>query len=118
MENADEPAESWRPFTATAYVALCDTGCTGITRAGYDVRDTQYYEGYRVVAVDPDVIPLGSRFTVRLAGGYEFAAIALDTGGAIKGAKIDVLVADLDAAWDFGRQAVEVRIINNEEETE
>ena len=52
-----------------------------------------------------------------LADGYEFAAIALDTGGAIKGAKIDVLVADLDAAWNFGRQAVEIRI-DNEEETE
>lgn len=117
MEIADEPAESWRPFTATAYVALCDTGCTGITRAGYDVRETQYYEGYRVVATDPDVIPLGSRFTVRLAGGYEFAAIAMDTVGAIKGAKIDVLIADLDGAKQFGRQAVQIRI-DNEEDTE
>lgn len=105
---------------ATAYVALCDTGCTGITRTGYDVRETQYYDGYRVVAVDPDVIPLETRFTVRLASGYEFAAIAMDTGGAIKGAKIDVLVADLDAAWNFGRQAVQVKITGREagEETE
>lgn len=116
MGIADEP-EEWREFEATAYVALCDTGCTGITRSGYDVRGTQYYEGYRVVAVDPDVIPLGKTMTIRLSTGYEFAAIALDTGGAIKGAKIDVLVADLDAAWNFGRQAVEIRI-NNEEETE
>lgn len=69
------------------------------------------------MAVDPDVIPLGSRFTVRLADGYEFAAVALDTGGAIKGAKIDVLVADLDGAKKFGRQAVEIRI-DNEEDTE
>ncbi|MNW51139.1 Cell wall-binding protein YocH precursor [compost metagenome] len=118
MEIADEPAETWRSFTATAYVALCDTGCTGITRAGYDVRETQYYEGYRVVATDPGVIPLGTRFTVRLADGYEFAAIALDSGGAIKGAKIDVLVADLDAAWEFGRQAVEVKITGREAEEE
>ncbi len=117
MEIADEPAESWRPFTATAYVALCDTGCTGITHAGYDVRDTQYYEGYRVVATDPEVIPLGKTMTVRLSTGYEFAAIALDTGGAIKGAKIDVLVADFDDAKQFGRQAVEIRI-DNEEESE
>lgn len=116
VETAEEP-EPWREFEATAYIALCDTGCTGITRSGYDVRGTQYYEGYRVVAVDPDVIPLETRFTVRLASGYEFAAIALDTGGAIKGAKIDVLVADLDDAKQFGRQAVEIRI-NNEEETE
>ena len=70
-----------------------------------------------MVAVDPDVIPIGTRFTVRLASGYEFAAIALDTGGAIKGAKLDVLVAYLDGAKKFGRQAVMVRI-NNGEETE
>lgn len=70
-----------------------------------------------MIAVDPDVIPLGSIVSVRLADGYEFAAIAMDTGGAIKGAKIDVLVADLDGAKKFGRQAVEIRI-NNEEETE
>lgn len=116
MGIADEPDE-WRSFTATAYVELCDTGCTGITRSGYDVRGTQYYEGYRVVAVDPDVIPLGTTMTVRLASGYEFAAIAMDTGVAIKGAKIDVLVADLDGAKQFGRQAVEIRI-DNEEDTE
>lgn len=61
------------------------------------------------------MVPLGSIVKVRLADGYEFAAIALDTGGAIKGEKIDVLMPDEARAWDFGRQAVEVRIENEEE---
>lgn len=70
-----------------------------------------------MIAVDPDVIPLGSIVSVRLADGYEFAAIAMDTGGNIDGARIDVLVADDRRARQFGRQAVQIRI-NNGEETE
>ena len=58
------------------------------------------------------MIALGSTVEVRLADGSTFEAIALDTGGAIKGRKIDVLMADIDDAWDFGRQAVSLRIIN------
>lgn len=105
-----ENPQEWRTFEATAYIALCDTGCSGRTRTGIDVRHTQYYEGYRIIATDPDVIPLGSIVTVRLGNGYEFAAIALDSGGAIKGRRIDVLMANEDDAWDFGRQTVEVKI--------
>nr|WP_245252446.1 3D domain-containing protein [Paenibacillus sediminis] len=89
---------------------MCDEGCTGITRSGYDVRETQYYDGYRVIAVDPDVITLGSVVTVRLDNGYEFEAIALDTGGGIDGREIDVLTADRDSAMQFGRQTVQIKI--------
>ncbi|MEC0328715.1 3D domain-containing protein [Paenibacillus macerans] len=87
-----------------------------MTRTGYDVSHTQYQDGYRVVAVDPDVVPLGTKMKIRLADGYEFAAVAADTGGNIKGARIDVLVADEKRARQFGRQAVQIKI--NEEETE
>lgn len=98
-------------FTATAYVALCDTGCTGITASGLDVRQHIEVDGRRVVAVDEAVIPLGTAVTIRLADGSEIEGIALDTGGAIKGAKIDILMARESDAWEFGRQAVEVRIV-------
>jgi 3D (Asp-Asp-Asp) domain-containing protein len=109
FETAEEP-ETWRSFTATAYVALCDTGCTGVTYTGLDVRQHISVDGRRVVAVDPREIPLGTALTIRLADGSEIDAIALDTGGAIKGRKIDVLMAHEADAWEFGRQAVEVRI--------
>lgn len=62
------------------------------------------------------MIPLDSKMTIRLADGYEFEAIAADTGGAIKGARIDILVADGKRARQFGRQAVQIRL--NEEEAE
>ncbi|ETT64922.1 hypothetical protein BSK66_07880 [Paenibacillus odorifer] len=57
------------------------------------------------------MIALGTAVEVRTADGSIIEAIALDTGGAIKGRKIDVLMADLDDAWDFGRQAVQIRIL-------
>lgn len=110
-EPAEEPAQQWRTFTATAYVADCD-GCSGITKTGFDVRRTVTHEGRRVIAVDPAVIALGSTVEIRLADGSTFEATALDIGGAIDGAEIDVLMAGIDDARDFGRQAVEVRVID------
>jgi len=110
-----EPVEVIAPITetfeATAYIALCDTGCIGITATGVDVRNTIYSEGYRVIATDPDVIALGSIVRITLADGSSFEAIAEDTGGLIDGNRIDLLVATESEAWEFGRQAVEIEMI-------
>lgn len=101
----------WLTYEATAYIALCDSGCSGVTATGIDVRDSIYHGADRIIAVDPSSIALGTRVEIRLADGTTFTAQAQDTGGAIKGAKIDVLVATESEAWDFGRQSVEVRIL-------
>jgi len=103
----------WLTFTATAYTADCE-GCIGITKTGIDVRNTIYHENKRVIAVDPRVIPLGTTLEIRLADGTTFDAIAVDTGGAIKGARIDVLVEKKEDALEFGRQDVKVRILKEE----
>jgi 3D (Asp-Asp-Asp) domain-containing protein len=103
-------APEWHAFEATAYVALCDTGCTGITKTGIDVRNTVIHEGKRIIAVDPAVIPLDTTVDIRLADGTTFEATAQDTGGAIRGNRLDLLVSTEGKAWDFGRQTVEVRI--------
>jgi 3D (Asp-Asp-Asp) domain-containing protein len=101
----------WTTFEATAYVADCD-GCSGITKTGYDVRNTVYTpEGLRVIAVDPVVIPLGSTVEIRLADGRTFKAKAIDVGGAINNYEIDILVDSYDSAVQFGRQDVELRIL-------
>ncbi|ETB71290.1 3D domain-containing protein [Bacillus paralicheniformis] len=102
---------AWRTFTATAYTAFCAEGCTGITKTGVDVSHSIYYEGTRVIAVDPSVIALGSTVEVRLADGSSFRAKAIDTGGAIKGARLDLLVANEADAVQFGRQSVDLRVI-------
>lgn len=100
-------------FEATFYTAFCPTGCTGITATGIDVRNTIYHAGKRIIAVDPKVIPLGSTVKVTLANGNSFEAVAGDTGGAIKGRRIDVLVASRDEAYKLGRMTAKVEIIND-----
>lgn len=61
---------------------------------------------YGVVAVDPRVIPLN---TLVFVEGYGFA-LACDTGGAIKGHRIDVCVADNTTARNWGRRQVTVHV--------
>jgi 3D (Asp-Asp-Asp) domain-containing protein len=102
----------WLTVEATAYVALCNSGCTGITATGIDVRLSHTYEGKRVIAVDPAVVPLWSEVELRYADGRVERAVAADTGGAIDGNRIDLLVADINTAWAFGRQDVNLRILN------
>ncbi|PYE92221.1 3D domain-containing protein [Bacillus sp. 196mf] len=64
--------------------------------------------GMKLIAVDPSVIPLGSRVYVE---GYG-EAIAADTGGAIKGHKIDVLMPDKASSSKWGRKNVKLTILN------
>ena len=94
----------------TFYTANCK-GCTGFTRWGeYDVRNTVYYNGMRIIATDPSLIPPYSIVGFELNGEY-IKAIALDTGGAIKGKRIDFLVESKEEAIQLGKKYVDVEII-------
>lgn len=95
---------NWRSFTATAYTAYC-AGCSGVTFTGIDLRANP---NAKVIAVDPNVIPLGSRVEVKGYGTFT----AGDTGGAIKGEKIDIFMPDRSDALSFGRQTVQIRVLN------
>lgn len=92
---------------ATAYTAFCSTGCTGKTRTGYDVSNTSYYNGKRIIAVDPNVIPLYSLVQVSYEG-KSFQAYAIDTGGDIKNNRIDILMDSEQEANAFGRKNVRI----------
>lgn len=96
---------------ATAYTAFCDTGCIGVTATGIDVSNTIYHEGKRIIATDTNVIPLGTDVILTLQDGSRIEATANDTGGAIKGNRIDLLVATVDDAMQFGRQEVSIEIV-------
>ncbi|ODJ56294.1 G5 and 3D domain-containing protein [Brochothrix thermosphacta] len=97
--EAPEAATSGRTMQveATAY-----TG-GGITATGINLNDNS-----KVIAVDPSVIPLGSRVLIDGYGEY----IAGDTGGAINGNIIDVYVASHSEAISFGRRALTIHILN------
>lgn len=90
--------------TATAYTPYCN-GCTGKSAAGIDLRSNP---NLKLIAVDPNVIPLGSKVWVE---GYGYA-IAGDTGGSIKGNKIDILVQTKSQANSWGRKKVRIKVLN------
>lgn len=95
---------------ATAYTASPDEnggtyGGVVKTAMGHNLSANP---SMKMVAVDPRVIPLGSRIYVE---GYG-EAIAGDTGGAIKGNRIDVLMPSKSQSSNWGRKTVQVTILN------
>jgi uncharacterized protein YabE (DUF348 family) len=102
--SKSEPAGREFYVSSTAYTANC-SGCSGITATGFNLKANP---NARVIAVDPSVIPLGSKVWVE---GYGYAT-ALDTGGAIRGNKIDVFFSSKSEAYSWGRRTVRIKIIN------
>lgn len=88
---------SW--MEATAYLPT-DGSPEGLTATGIPARRG-------IVAVDPDVIPLGTKVYIP---GYGLA-LAADTGGAIIGNKIDLCMESSSECWQFGRRNVKVYIL-------
>ncbi|MFE7063581.1 LysM peptidoglycan-binding domain-containing protein [Sutcliffiella sp. NPDC057660] len=99
---ADEEVVQELTMSATAYTASCE-GCSGITATGINLLENP---DMKVISVDPNVIPLGSKVWVE---GYG-EAIAGDTGGAIKGNKIDIFIPDKQDAINYGVQEVQVKV--------
>ena len=62
-----------------------------------------------IIAVDPAVIPLGTRVYIPDYG----EAVAEDTGGAIKGNRIDIAFDTYEEAINFGRQSLQIYIIDD-----
>ena len=100
----EEPAGKEITVAATAYTANCK-GCSGITKTGVDLNANP---DQKVIAVDPAVIPLGSKVHVE---GYGYAT-AEDIGGGINGHEIDVFIPKQSDALDWGRKQVKVTIID------
>lgn len=86
-------------MTATAY--------SGHSATAYGPKPVRNPQGYSTIAVDPRVIPLGTRVYVE---GYGYA-IAHDTGGAIIGNKIDLFMNSESECNSWGRRTVKVYVI-------
>ncbi|MEY8748900.1 3D domain-containing protein [Alkalicoccobacillus gibsonii] len=111
-EPTEEVAANWQNFEFTHYTATCE-GCTGITSTGVDVTNTTHYNGMRVVAVNPNVIPYDTVLEIKYPDGSTEMAIAKDTGGAIRARTdlIDILVSNQSEALTKGRMNGQIRIV-------
>jgi 3D (Asp-Asp-Asp) domain-containing protein len=106
---AVSPPENYKGvlnIVATAYApGPHDNGKWGnLTHIGTNVRPG-------IIAVDPKVIPLKSRVYIEFADGHGIYATAEDTGGAIKGNRIDIAMWTVAEAYQFGMQKVKVYIL-------
>lgn len=92
-------------FEITAYcTGTCCSSGTGITASGAVATVG------RTIGVDPNVIPLGSTVKIVFRDGTEHIYIAEDTGSAIKGNIIDLLVSSHSEGIQFGRQTCRVYV--------
>ncbi len=105
IQRLEDPEETeWFYFEATGYSANDPAqGTDSTTATGLEVE-----EG--IVAVDPEVIPLGSQLEIKGLGEF----VAEDTGGKIKGNRIDIFFESKQEAIEFGREGVWVTIKDEE----
>ena len=92
-------------FTATHYCSCAK--CCG-TETGKTATGTQA-TAERTIAVDPEIIPLGSKVIIN-----NKVYIAEDTGGAIKGNRIDIYCESHQEALELGVKKVKVYLIKEE----
>lgn len=94
-------------YKATAYTHY-DEGCNTTTATMSEVR-------WGVVAVDPKIIPYGTRmYIVTKDGDFVYGiGTAEDCGGAIKGKRLDLYMPTLREAFAFGRQDVDVYFLGD-----
>ncbi|MCX8045843.1 MAG: ubiquitin-like domain-containing protein [Anoxybacillus gonensis] len=85
------------------HTAYCG-GCSGTTATGVNLRSNP---NAKVIAVDPRVIPLGTKVYVE---GYGYA-VAADTGANVRGYKIDVFFPDKSTAYRWGTKRVKIKIL-------
>lgn len=99
--KSESKSGKWVSVRATAYSTnqpeLSDTTATGIN----------LHNNPSVIAVDPSVIPLGSKVYIPGYGNF----VAGDTGGAINGNRIDIHMTSLNSARAFGRKTMEIQIV-------
>jgi 3D (Asp-Asp-Asp) domain-containing protein len=106
LEAAAERANR-RSETAAPVGSVSGERTLTVEASGYSLQGTTSTGipvGWGVVAVDPSVIPLGTRISIPGYGG----GVAADTGGAVQGARIDIWFPTKDQAVGWGRRTVTV----------
>ncbi len=110
LESRARSLSARAPRTATPPPTAAGPGRSiTVTATGYSLKGrtaTGVSVGYGIVAVDPGVIPLGTRMTIP---GYG-AGVAADTGGAVVGARIDLWFPTRAEALAWGTRTVTITL--------
>ena len=88
---------------ATSYVA------TAYSLRGRTASGRMVSRG--LIAADPRVLPLGSRVRLEVPG-YHGEYLVADTGGLIKGKRIDIWIPSSREAMRFGRRTVKLTVLS------
>lgn len=103
VEQVKETSESSEVSNLGTHMVVESTSyCQGsVTATGTQAR-------WGVIAVDPNVIPFGTKVYIPQ---FDKVFIAEDTGGAIKGNKIDIFMENSDDAINWGRRNIDIYIL-------
>ena len=96
-EASEYEAVPVQVFTATAYSLRGRTASGRLVTRG-------------LIAADRRVLPLGTRVRIE-AGSYTGEYLVADTGGAVRGRKIDIWVPNTGEAMKFGRRPVKLTVL-------
>jgi len=99
-------------FTVTAYAPSagginCGKSCN-VTAKLFTVSAIKDIDNVTYCAVDPNVIPM---YSILIIQGFNKPCVAVDTGGSIKGNRIDILMHSVESAQKWGRRTRMVIII-------
>lgn len=120
-KNASKPAPTqkkhvgaWHSGTFTAYYPPTQASeaamqGSGTTAKGDSLHASLTYKGNRIIAAPPSV-PFNTVVEIEVGGQY-IKAIVRDRGGAIKGDKFDIAMADKQSAVQFGKQTGRWRVV-------
>lgn len=97
-DGSSKPVVAAQTYTATAY------SLRGRTASGRPVSRG-------LIAADPSVLPLGTRVRVE-AGAFSGEYLVADTGGAVRGRRIDIWTPTAREAMKFGRRAVKLTVLS------
>lgn len=114
-EAVSEPIEPTKTLTVKTTAYCSCVKCCGVWSKDHSSHQDTDYEQHttlgtvptagRTIAVDPEVIPLGSKVVLN---GHEY--VAEDTGSGVKGNHIDVYFDSHEAALDWGVKTLEVQV--------
>jgi 3D (Asp-Asp-Asp) domain-containing protein len=106
------PEPLWQTFEVTAYTAGPESTGKQPGDTGYGITASGEHVQANYTLACPPSLPFGQRLEIEGIG----ERVCTDRGSAIKEGRLDIYIPELKDALAFGRQTVEVRIIEEESE--